>query len=409
VERAELARRLWQTIPDAAGAAPAFDAPGGVLIVEERDPARFMAAFARAVSSPGLVFLADPAWGPAERSDLAALTALAPEGGEGGAGWLMVPSGGTGGRLKFARHDGATIEAAVRGFCTHFQAPAVNSVGLLPLHHVSGLMAWMRSALSGGTCLPWEWKRIESGDYPARPPGRCFISLVPTQLQRLLGRPEAAGWLAGFDTVFVGGGPVWPELANAAARAGIPVSLGYGMTETAAMVTALHPREFQAGNRSSGAAMPHAEIKITGDGLVQIFGESVFRGYYPDFSSQRSLITADLGSLDSSGHLHISGRKDSVIITGGKKVDPQEVEAALMASGEFSDVAVLGVPDPEWGEAVVACYPAAGDPPDADRITSQLSSLASFKRPRRFIPIRDWPRNDQWKLNRAALLAIVRA
>jgi O-succinylbenzoic acid--CoA ligase len=171
------------------------------------------------------------------------------------------------------------------------------------------------------------------------------------------------------------------------------------------MVTALHPREFRAGDRSSGRAMPHAQIAITAEGLVHVAGESVFRGYYPEFGAGRSLATADLGSLDSSGHLHILGRKDDVIITGGKKVDPRDVEAVLMATGEFSDVAVLGAPDPEWGQAVVACYPAAGNSPDADRIASQLSSLASYKRPRRFIPIRDWPRNAQGKLNRAALVA----
>src|SRR4029077_18639896 len=130
--------------------------------------------------------------------------------GPAGRGWLMIPSGGTSGQLKFARHDEETIAAAVGGFCSHFQVARVSCVGVLPLHHVSGLMAWMRAALTGGKYLPWDWKRLERGDRPARMPESCFLSLVPTQLQRLLSSSEAVAWLRGFDAVFVGGGPLWP-------------------------------------------------------------------------------------------------------------------------------------------------------------------------------------------------------
>jgi O-succinylbenzoic acid--CoA ligase len=89
-----------------------------------------------------------------------------------------------------------------------------------------------------------------------------------------------------------------------------------------------------------------------------------------------------------------------VIITGGKKVQPAEVEAALRASGEFADVAVVGVPDAGWGEVVVACYPAGGRVPDRTRA---VATLARHLRPKRFVAIADWPRNAQGKLNRVAL------
>ena len=98
-------------------------------------------------------------------------------------------------------------------------------------------------------------------------------------------------------------------------------------------------------------------------------------------------------------------RRDAVIITGGKKVDPREVEEALRATGEFDDVAVMGLPDSEWGEAVVACYPSGQPAPDLVRVGERLAAIAGFKRPRRFLPVADWPRNAQGKLNRAALLA----
>jgi len=345
----------------------------------------------------GLTFLCDPAWSAAERTKVAALQKSKIENRKSKieTGWLCVPTGGSGGGVRFARHDERTLTAAVEGFCAHFGFERVNAVGVLPPHHVSGLMARVRCAATGGEHVAWEWKRLERGDFPALKAGSAgwVLSLVPTQLQRLLASPAAVAWLRGFRVIFVGGGPVWPELADAAARAELPVSLGYGLTETAAMVTGLRPAEFLAGDRSSGPALPHARIAVDGEGVITVAGESVFRGYFPEENAAREFRTEDLGRLDERGHLHVLGRRDAVIITGGKKVQPAEVEAALRAGGEFADVAVVGVPDPEWGQTVVACYDAGGRTPDLDRARNALAGLAAFKRPKRYVAVADWPRN----------------
>ncbi|HVU24964.1 MAG TPA: AMP-binding protein, partial [Opitutus sp.] len=296
-------------------------------------------------------------------------------GGEVEDGWLCIATGGSGGRVKFARHDERTLGAAVAGFCGYFGIARVNAVDVLPAFHVSGLMARVRCAATGGEHVAWDWKRLEAGERPALPARAdgWEISLVPTQLQRLLGSAEATRWLRGFRIVFVGGGPLWAELADAAARAELRLSPGYGMTETAAMVAALRPEEFLAGARSCGRAMPHARVMIGADGAIAIEGESVFRGYFPATSETRVLVTEDCGRIDERGHLHVLGRRDAVIITGGKKVQPAEVEAALRATGEFADVAVIGVPDPEWGEAVVACHP-ADKAPDLAVVAERLKA-----------------------------------
>jgi O-succinylbenzoic acid--CoA ligase len=94
-------------------------------------------------------------------------------------------------------------------------------------------------------------------------------------------------------------------------------------------------------------------------------------------------------------------------VTGGKKVSPSEVEAALRLSGEFEDIAVVGIPDPEWGQSVVACHPGGGSAPDAVRVKASLSGLASFKHPKRYACISPWPRNAQGKINRAELMRLV--
>ena len=185
-----------------------------------------------------MVFLTDSGWPDALRAQAEQVMAEGEGAERADEGWLGVPTGGTSGAVRFARHDERTLGSAVRGFLEHFRLGRVNAVDVLPPHHVSGLMARVRCAVSGGDHLPWSWKRLEAGDRPAlaeRPDG-WVISLVPTQLQRLLAAPNGAEWLRGFRVVFLGGGPVWPVLADASAAARVPVVLSYGMTETAAMM-----------------------------------------------------------------------------------------------------------------------------------------------------------------------------
>lgn len=377
--------------------------------MERGDLTRVVAATGVEVRRGGFSFLCDPTWPAAQRARFEEIAAAAGTGGGTAiaSGWLCVPTGGASGGLRFARHDEATMGAAVRGFCTHFGVTRVNAVDVLPQHHVSGLMAAVRCAATGGRHVPWTWKQLEAGDRPDVGTGDWFLSLVPTQLQRLLGTPATVDWLRRFYTVFLGGGPAWPELLERAAAARVPVACCYGMTETAAMVVAQTAAEFAAGDRSSGRVMPHAQVTIyAGTGRVRISGESVFRGYFPDESAERSFLTDDAGEWDAQGRLRVLGRQDGVIITGGKKVHPAEVEAALRASGRFDDVAVIGLPDAEWGEIVVACHPGTAA---ADPTPLVLETLAVYQRPKRFVAIPDWPRNAQGKIDRATLRAAVSA
>jgi O-succinylbenzoic acid--CoA ligase len=338
-------------------------------------------------------------------------------------GWLMIPTGGTSGKLKFARHDEQTLTAAVRGFCGHFGLAQVNAVGVLPLHHVSGLMAWLRCALTGGEFRPLDWKAVEAGELPDLPPKPegWTISLVPTQLERLLNGVERVSpnalesgkrvegnafhlaWLRQFRIIFVGGGPAWPQLLDRAAALQLPLSLGYGMTETAAMVTALRPAEFLAGDRSSGTPLPQATVAIGEGGTIVLGGESLFRGYFPDWRNTREFETSDRGQLDEHGHLRVLGRRDAVIITGGEKVEPAELEALLHGTGQFTDIVVLGLPDPRWGQRVVAVYPGHNQP-NFHEVIRATNRLADYKRPKSFIPlVGPWPAGAAGKVNRGEL------
>ncbi len=359
------------------------------------------------------VVLCDPSWGESERAQWAELRAkLATIKPERGLGWLGVPTGGTSGRLKFARHDEATLSAAVRGFCEHFGVARVNAVDVLPAHHVSGLMARVRCAATGGAHVAWRWKDLEAGNFPALnfSEGGWFISLVPTQLQRLLAKPGVVAWLKQFRAVLIGGGPLWPELAEEARRVGLPLAPCYGMSETAAMVAAVLPEEFLRGEAGCGRTMPHARIEIVEE-LVRVAGESVCRGYLGEAARAEGgpWTTEDLGALDARGFLVIQGRRDAVIISGGKKIHPEEVEAALRAMGLFKEIAVIGLPDAEWGEVVTACFwPAVKAGILAQVREAAECNLASYKVPKQWCALAEWPRNEQGKVRRAELLARAR-
>lgn len=320
-------------------------------------------------------------------------------------GWLGVPTGGSGGVVRWARHDEHTLGAAAEGFRRHFGLPVVNAVDVLPAYHVSGLMARVRATVSGGRHLPWAWKRLEAGDRPGLDGPGWVISLVPTQLQRLLADPAATAWLRGFAAVLLGGGPSWPALDEAAAAARLPLAPSYGLTETAAMVAALRPQEFLAGRRGAGRALPHARIQTGPDGRLVIEAASLFRGYFPEERAPGEWVTDDLGSVEADGRVQVAGRADAVIISGGRKVHPARVEEALRTPPGLGDVVVLGVPDPVWGESVVACHPASEGilDPGSPRLVAALAGLAPWERPKRYVAVDPWPRSAQGKVDRAAL------
>lgn len=371
-------------------------------------------AFAGAalVEREGAFFLVDPGWGERERAQWEALAARRPADWDGARGWLCIPTGGSSGAMKLARHDEGTLGAAVSGFCAHFGVETVNALGLLPPWHVSGLMAWARCVFTGGHHAAADWKAVERGERPSLARDNAmFLSLVPTQLARLLNDAAAVEWLRGFRAVLVGGGPAWPDLLAQGRRSRAPVAFSYGMTETAGLVAAQRPAEFLEGDESCGSALPRARLSVGGDGRVEIASDALFLGYWPDVRPGDSWRTDDLGEIDPGGRLRVLGRADALIISGGEKVNPAEVEAALFAAGgaELADVAVVGVPHPEWGAEVVAVY--RGEPGLEPVLRSGVAvALSPAKRPRRYLALSavEWPRDARGKINRAELAELAR-
>jgi O-succinylbenzoic acid--CoA ligase len=306
----------------------------------------------------------------------------------------------------------------VQGFTEYFQLQQVNSFCVLPLYHVSGLMQFLRSFTTGGKLVILPFKTVESYQTPAIQPAKFFISLVPTQLQRLLQNDELAQWLAQFQTVLLGGAPAWKQLLEKARFHNIRLAPTYGMTETASQIATLKPDDFLQGKTNSGEILPHAQVTIyhqKGEvlnpnqiGNITIQAKSLALGYYPHaWEIQGYLQVDDLGFIDAQGYLNIIGRSSDKIITGGENVYPAEVESAIRETQMVVDVCVIGVPDKHWGQTLTAIY----IPPDANTSILEIETLlkqklSKFKVPKHWICLDDLPRNAQGKINRQALQQI---
>lgn len=224
---------------------------------------------------------------------------------------------------------------------------------------------------------------------------RRYISLVPTQLIRALrGEGDGRITLPDYDAVLIGGGPLNPAVrAQAENDYGIRIVQTYGMSETC------------GGCVYDGVPLDGVQMRIE-DGQVLLRGRVLFDGYEGDPDRTARALgdgwfhTDDLGSIDDEGRLHIEGRADDVIISGGVNVPAQVVALALTADHAVLAAEVVGVPDDEWGERVVAVV-AAGDP-----IT--LSALRDLVEPRSWAPrqvvvVEDLPRLSNGKPDRMAM------
>jgi len=400
-----------------------------VVLLAEADPLDFLAGFYAACMKQCILMLANPHWRQREWHQLAQV-GLVPEviwgscspsvfSGVEGIPWtlppaaLLIPTGGSSGQLRFAIHTWNTLAAAVRGLQQHLQVESINAYCVLPLYHVSGLMQAVRTLISGGQLALQPFKALEQEGPLAIDPAGFVLSLVPTQLQRLL-RRGATAWLQQFQAIFLGGAPVWPALL-AQAQA-LPLALTYGMTETAAQIATLLPTEFRAGHRSSGRCLPHGQITIVDAegrplppgsvGQIQIQAKSLALGYVPGPEPElqaNQLHPDDLGYVDEAGYLHVVGRGSTKIISGGENIFPQEVEAALLATGRVLDCAVVGLPDPLWGQAVTVLYVPQGSVTMAQLKHAIAPHLSPYKQPKHWIALSALPRNAQGKLNRLDL------
>ena len=309
--------------------------------------------------------------------------------------WIVETSGSTG-RPKRVMLSRRAVEASVS-----LSARRLGGAGrwllALPASYVAGLNVVSRSLAAGSTPLLLDdFPTFEAATEALGAGG--FVSLVPTQLHRLLdSAPEA---LADYHTVLLGGGPIDPHLRARAAAAGARVVATYGSAETC------------GGAVYDGMPFDGVGVAIGADGRVRIGGPTLFDGYDGDPALTAEVLvdgwflTSDAGRLDADGRLELLGRIDDMVITGGVNVPAAVVARRLREHPAVTGAEVLGVPDEEWGSRLVA-YVVGGASLDELRDWVAAAHPRSWA-PRQVIVLDELPMLGNGKTDRLALRRLLR-
>ncbi len=369
------------------------------------------------------VFLGNPRWSD---HDLAEAARLIPRGtivkghapeprGHGTCDWpqnwrgrVMIPTGGTGGKVKFVIHSPKTLRAAAHGLrdalVTRGLSPILHGVTCTPPWHVSGFMPAIRARVTGGRHLVIDGRFNENTALPSvelPSLGTKIVSLVPAQLSRLLARTDGETWLRLFDLILLGGSSVAAPLLAEIRTRRLPVFLTYGSTETAAACALCPPEKIWSGETTRGAPLPGVTFAANADGVVTIATEALGIGMWPDGPLEKPWASGDRGDVAADGSVKISGRADRVIITGGEKVDPARVEHVLLSTGFIKEAVVLGLLDATWGEIVTACV--IGPASTEAALRQACEALEPAARPRRYVFVPSMPTNVSGKPDRDAI------
>jgi acyl-CoA synthetase (AMP-forming)/AMP-acid ligase II len=303
-----------------------------------------------------------------------------------------------------------------------------------PISHGAGLYAPIHVRAGSAHVFP-ESHGFDPGEVLdlAAHLGGLSLFAAPTMVRRLTRAARAAGGVGeGLDTIVYGGGPMYlRDVQEALETFGPRLAQIYGQGESPMTICAL-PKSAHVGGRPEtlvarleSVGRPHSvvEVRITdaegsrlpaGEiGEIEVRGSTVMSGYWQNPEATAEVLhdgwlrTGDLGEFDASGLLTLKGRSKELIISGGSNIYPREVEDVLMLHPDVDEAAVVGVPDPEWGEIVVAFVTAAAgrriDPALLD--AHCLVSLARFKRPKSYLIRDDLPKNAYGKVVKTQLAA----
>lgn len=323
----------------------------------------------------------------------------------------LVYTSGTTGRAKGAMLSHGALVSTARALQEAWGLDSDDVLlHALPLFHAHGLFLALNTALLCGSKMIW----LDRFDPPlVRQQLRhatVFMG-VPTYYTRLLNDPEFGRGDVDTLRLFISGSaPLLPAtFTEFASRTGHDILERYAMSE--APIIATNPLEGERVAGSVGFPAPGMRVRIGGSeaiGPIEIAGASLFSGYWrmpertaAEFTTEGFFVTGDLGSLDADGRLWISGRAKDLVISGGYNVYPREIELLIDAMPGVKESAVIGVPHPDFGEAVVAVVVGTIEP---SAVTSALrGQLAGFKIPKKVFLTPKLPRNTMEKIEKASL------
>ena len=336
---------------------------------------------------------------------------------------LVVGTSGSTGTPKLAMLPAQALAASANSTHERLGGPG-DWLLAMPPHHIAGVQVLLRciaagttphfTDLTGGFTAAALTAAVAAmtGSTTSTGNRRRYTAVVPTQLVRCLADPEATAALASLDGVLVGGAATAPTTLAAARAAGIRAVTTYGMSETC------------GGCVYDWIPLRYSSVRTDGDGRISLGGATLATGYLgrPDLTEQafttdpdgtRWFRTDDVGHLDDAGHWHVDGRIDDLINTGGLNVAPRVVEEALTANlPVVTEAVVVGVPDPEWGQAVAAALTltdGAPAPTLSDVRAALRGILPDHALPRHLLVLDTIPSRGPGKPDRAAIAAAFRA
>jgi O-succinylbenzoic acid--CoA ligase len=297
-------------------------------------------------------------------------------------------------------------KAAVHSFSNHWHSALGSSTNLpfgpgdcwllsLPLCHVGGYSMLFKSLFGGGALA------VPSPEAPLADALASFpvthLSLVPTQLYRMLRADGGPERLRRLDALLLGGSAVSEPLLREAIRERVPVYLTYGSTEMSTQVTT-SPGPVTSARGDSGVVLPYRQVKIDTDGEILVKGECLFMGYLDEGGLRTArdangwFHTGDMGELSEEGRLTVLGRRDSMFISGGENIHPEEIEKALSSLEGIEEAVVVPAPDAEYGARPVAWVKVRENngPDDATIMASLRNSLGKLKTPVAIHRVREW-------------------
>src|ERR1700694_3225896 len=347
--------------------------------------------------------------------------------------WLFYTSGNTG-RPKGVMLSHGNLVAMSLCYLADVDSATPNDASLYaaPISHGAGLYNFPHVRMGGRHVIP-ESRGFDPDEVLnlGRQLGNVVMFAAPTMVRRLVDAAKRRGEDGeGIRTIIYGGGPMYTaDIRDAIATMGQRFVQIYGQGESPMTITALgrdwhkridHPRYLER-LASVGPAQSVMSVRITGPdgkqlaagetGEIEAKGAAVMLGYWnnPKASAETLkdgwLRTGDVGRLDQDGFLTLSDRSKDVIISGGTNIYPREVEEALLTHPDVREVSAIGVPDPDWGEIVVACLvlETGANANDAGFDAHCLASIARFKRPKRYVYLEGLPKNNYGKVLKTEL------
>lgn len=315
----------------------------------------------------------------------------------GRAAGIAAPTSGSTGTPREVLLDTDAMTASADATLARLGGPG-HWLLAMPTQRIAGAMVLARARRADASVTPIGNGTFTPGSFAeavARmPAGRRYVSLVPTQVRRLLADSQGSDALATFDSVLVGGAPPGMTLPGNAVET-------YGMTETC------------GGCVYDGVPLEGVSLSTANEaGRIMVAGPTLARGYadgdnsaFVSVDGTRWLRTNDLGRWDGA-RLAVHGRADDVIISGGVNIHPAAVERAVLALPGIADAVVVGVPDAQWGEAVTALVVTTANADDAQAAVRGADGLERYQRPRIVHVVDAVPRTEAGKIDRSAARAI---